>query len=301
MLWVPNATRESFCARKFTSFVDFEQLKIPSAFGPRASMFRRNPSAARSSASSHVAGRSTTLSRTSGVVRRGYRRGFERLRAIPCFSWRGDSLRHTPHSSPIYSRSRVRENWAGRNFQKHSSPLSDRPPMNRIAACALGVSLLVPAFARAQSQTQSGPSRQTEGDAYTRYELLAPGSAKFRIIYEVTATTPGAMYYFNPIRKGSVATDESVSDRATGKPLVFDVVSQAVATAGGVRGTDSTPTYIRVKLSHPVPADGGEARVLILKTYQDSASYRWGANSTGFDTPKSDIQGREIVFTRPLG
>ncbi len=173
--------------------------------------------------------------------------------------------------------------------------------MNRIAACALGVSLLVPAFARAQSQTQGGPPRQTEGDAYTRYELLAPGSAKFRIIYEVTATTPGAMCYFNPIRKGSVATDESVSDRATGKPLVFDVVSQAVATAGGVRGMDSTQTYIRVKLSHAVPADGGEARVLILKTYEDSASYHWGANSTGFDTPKSEIQGREIVFARPLG
>ena len=33
---------------------------------------------------------------------------------------------------------------------------------------------------------------QTESDAYTRYELLAPGSAKFRIIYEVTATTPGS-------------------------------------------------------------------------------------------------------------
>ncbi len=159
--------------------------------------------------------------------------------------------------------------------------------MNRIVTCALGVSLLVPAFARAQSQTQSGPSRQTEGDAYTRYELLAPGSAKFRIIYEVTATTPGAMYYFNPIRKGSVATDESVSDRATGKPLVFDVVSQAVATAGGVRGTDSTQTYIRVKLSHPVPADGGEARVLILKTYEDAASYF--------------AQGDVIVFTRSLG
>lgn len=45
------------------------------------------------------------------------------------------------------------------------------------------------------------PSGQTDSDAYTRYELLAPGSAKFRIIYEVTATTPGATYYFNPIRK----------------------------------------------------------------------------------------------------
>jgi hypothetical protein len=157
--------------------------------------------------------------------------------------------------------------------------------MKRISACALGASLLVPVFSAAHGQ--GGPARQTEGDAYTRYELLAPGSAKFRIIYEVTATTPGATYYFNPIRKGSVATDESVSDRATGTPLVFDVVGQAVATAGGVRGSDSTQTYIRVKLSRPVPADGGEARVLILKTYEDAASYF--------------AQGDVIVFTRSLG
>ena len=108
---------------------------------------------------------------------------------------------------------------------------------------------------------------QTESDAYTRYELLAPGTAKFRIIYEVTANTPGATYYFNPIRKGSVATDESVFDRATGKPLVFDVVGSVVANAGGVRNRDTSQTYIRVKLARPVPADGGEARVLIDKTY----------------------------------
>ena len=108
---------------------------------------------------------------------------------------------------------------------------------------------------------------QTESDAYTRYELLAPGSAKFKIIYEVTASTPGWTYYFNPIRKGSVATDESVSDRATGKPLVFDVVGSTEARAGGVPSRDTTQTYIRVKLSHPVPADGGEARVLIPVSY----------------------------------
>ena len=36
------------------------------------------------------------------------------------------------------------------------------------------------------------PPRQTDADAYTRYELLAPGSAKFRIIYEITATAAGA-------------------------------------------------------------------------------------------------------------
>jgi hypothetical protein len=134
---------------------------------------------------------------------------------------------------------------------------------------------------------QSFAPAQTEADAYTRYELLAPGSAKFKIIYEVTATTPGATYYFNPIRKGSIATDESVFDRATGKPLTFDVVGSAVAHAGGVRNRDTTQTYIRVKLARPVPADGGEARVLIVKTYEDAASYF--------------MRGDTIVFTRPLG
>lgn len=131
------------------------------------------------------------------------------------------------------------------------------------------------------------PPRQTESDAYTRYELLAPGSGKFRIVYEVTATTPGATYYFNPIRKGSIATDESVVDRATGKPLLFDVVGSTVAATGGVRSTDSSQTYIRVTLARPVPPDGGEARVLILKTYEDAASYF--------------TRGDTLVFTRPLG
>ena len=141
------------------------------------------------------------------------------------------------------------------------------------------------AFAAHAVAAQVAP--QTESDAYTRYELLAPGSAKFRIIYEVTANTAGATYYFNPIRKGSIATDESVFDRATGKPLVFDVVASAIARAGGVRNNDTTQTYIRVKLARPVPPDGGEARVLINKTYEDPASYF--------------VRGDTIVFTRPLG
>jgi len=130
-------------------------------------------------------------------------------------------------------------------------------------------------------------ARQTESDEYTRYELLEPGSAKFRIIYEVTATTAGATYFFNPIRKGSVASNESVSDRATGKPLEFDVVGATVAREGGVRSQDTTQTYIRVKLTHAVPVDGGEARLLIDKTYEDASSYF--------------LRGDTIVFSRPLG
>jgi hypothetical protein len=154
-----------------------------------------------------------------------------------------------------------------------------------VRRCALGVAL---AFATAHAMgAQTAPARQTEADAYTRYELLAPGSAKFRIVYDVTATTAGAAYYFNPIRTGSIATDEHVSDRATGKSLVFDVVGAAVARAGGVRVSDSLQQYIRVTLAQPVPANGGEARVLIDKTYEDAKSYF--------------TDGTTIVFNRPLG
>jgi hypothetical protein len=145
----------------------------------------------------------------------------------------------------------------------------------RLAVAAL---LFIPAALTAQN---------AEADAYTRYELLAPGSAKFKIIYEVTAVSPGATYYFNPIRQGSVATDESVFDRATGKPLEFSVVGYKEAREAGLRSRDTTQTYIRVKLTRPVPADGGEARILIVKTYEDAASYF--------------TRGDTIVFTRPLG
>jgi len=78
------------------------------------------------------------------------------------------------------------------------------------------------------SLAQASPttaSQQTETDEYTRYELLAPESASFAIRYEVTATTPGAKYFYNPIRKGSVASDESVIDVMTGQPLKFEVVN----------------------------------------------------------------------------
>src|SRR3954469_25698658 len=82
MLLVPNATRASFCARKFTSLVDFEQLKMPSASEPCASMLRRKPSAARSSASSQLVGRSAPFTRTRGSVRRGYDGGIRRMGVV---------------------------------------------------------------------------------------------------------------------------------------------------------------------------------------------------------------------------
>lgn len=154
------------------------------------------------------------------------------------------------------------------------------------------VLLLAPRIVSAQRGATGGPPRQTQADDYTRYELLAPGTGKFRILYEVTATTPGATQFFNAIRTGSVASDESVWDRMTGLALKFDEVGQEVARAGGVGGgragapIDTTQKYIRVQLARPVPEEG-EGRILIDKTYFDPKSY--------FE------ENGEIVFNRPLG
>jgi hypothetical protein len=136
----------------------------------------------------------------------------------------------------------------------------------------------------AQAQPE-GPVR--EADEYTRYELLAPESAQFHILFEVTAIEPGATVYFNPIRKGSTASGESVRDRATSQPLPFEVVSGAEARASGLPDADLTMSYIRIHLPRPVPKDGG-VRLLIEKTYKDEQSYQ----RKGSD---------RIVFSRPLG
>ena len=130
--------------------------------------------------------------------------------------------------------------------------------------------------------------RQTQADDYTRYELLDPASASFRIVYEVTATTPGAKYFWNPIRKGSIASNESVSDPASGLPLKFTEVSGSEAKASGFGNAELDTRYLQIELPRPVPQEG-EVRVLIDKTYKDEKSY-FVEEKTGF-----------IVFSRSLG
>jgi hypothetical protein len=128
---------------------------------------------------------------------------------------------------------------------------------------------------------------QTETDEYTRYELLAPETASFKIYYEVTATTAGAKSFYNPIRKGSVASDESVYDAMSGKPLQFEVVGGAEARKDPLMtDADLDTDYIKVTLARPVPKDG-QGRVVIVKTYKDPKSYY--------------VDGKTIVFNRPLG
>lgn len=130
-------------------------------------------------------------------------------------------------------------------------------------------------------------ARQTETDEYTRYELLAPETASFKIYYEVTATTAGAKFFYNPIRKGSVASNESVYDAMSGKALHFDVVTGAEARKDILMAdADLHTDYIKVTLARPVP-EHGQGRVVIVKTYKDAKSYY--------------VDGKAIVFNRQLG
>ncbi len=137
-----------------------------------------------------------------------------------------------------------------------------------------------------QTQSPSPIVEAHDGDDYTRYELLAPESAQFRIVYEVTATRPGARFYFNVVRKGSEASDEAVFDEGTGQALPFKVVSGAEARENGQAQADLDAQYIQVTLPRPVPK-GGELRLRIHKTYKDPKSYY--------------REGDAIVFARGLG
>ncbi len=133
----------------------------------------------------------------------------------------------------------------------------------------------------------SAPGQYISADTYTRYELLAPETHQFKIYYEVTETRMGARYHFNQIREGSEASDESVLDLATGRPLKFEVVTGAQAKVDSpAENFSAAGKYIKVFLAHQI-AERGEYRLAIIKTYKDDKSYY--------------TEGDLVVFKRPLG
>ncbi len=144
----------------------------------------------------------------------------------------------------------------------------------------LGIAVAVPRPALSQG------FRQTQTDDYTRYELQAPGSASFRIVYDVSATAAGAAYYFNSIRAGAEEVVHGVTDLYNGKSLAWRVVEGTEARGMGMQNANANGRYIAVTLARPVPA-GGQGRIRIDKTYRDTASYR--------------VDGDRIVFDRSLG
>ncbi|MEZ5042724.1 MAG: hypothetical protein R2828_22715 [Saprospiraceae bacterium] len=127
---------------------------------------------------------------------------------------------------------------------------------------------------------------QTQADSYTQYILLDPTTHQFQIIYDVSATTAGAQFYYNTLRKGSAHEVTAVYDRMTGLPLEWKIVSGNIAQKNGYAQAEAAGEYLQIALARPIP-EGGEARVRIDKTYTDSSSY--------FKT------GEQIVFSRTLG
>lgn len=125
-------------------------------------------------------------------------------------------------------------------------------------------------------------------DEFTLYELLPPQSHQFAITYDVTQAREGAELFFNPIRTGSIASNERVIARASGNDLPFEVVSGKEAKTSGLvpQNTADDAQFIRVHLPGPVPK-GGQTRIRIIKTYTDAASYF--------------VKDSQLVFERPLG
>ena len=113
-------------------------------------------------------------------------------------------------------------------------------------------------------------------DAYTEYQILAPGSEQFRIRFWPEENRVGATELVNATRGGSEGSDVEVYDPRTGKPLKFTY---------GQQGNDPESHAIRATLPIPVP-EGGVGRVLIYKTYKDPRTYM--------------MHGDDIVWVRSL-
>ena len=129
-------------------------------------------------------------------------------------------------------------------------------------------------------------------DELTIYELLSPQSHSFAITYDGSTTVEGSPFLFNPIRNGSIASEERVIDAASGKPLEFSIASADEAVKNGLRGRPTALKYIQVRLARPVPKNG-EARVRIFKTYTDPPSY--GPEEGGLQFQRSLGIKRNII------
>ena len=127
-----------------------------------------------------------------------------------------------------------------------------------------------------------------EANGYTRYELLAPGSGKFRIVYDITAVTPGLDGLLQSDPQGQ-RRHRRERDRPRHR--------RAAEVRGGLRRGRPRRRLDRRRTGdglHPCPprptrcrGDGGEGRIRIEKTYADPKSYR--------------VEGDDIVFDRSLG
>ncbi len=140
--------------------------------------------------------------------------------------------------------------------------------------------LLLPHSAFGQTLAQEAE------DNITTYQLQSPASNQFKMIYEVSATTPGAKYYYNALRFGNEAEVNGAFDLMTGDSLKWEVVDGKHARRNGHPKASLSGKFIKVTLARPVP-EKGEARIRIIKTYKNKSTY----------FKKDD----EVIFSRSLG
>jgi len=135
--------------------------------------------------------------------------------------------------------------------------------LGAIVLCVTSAGIALPA-----QSAQPKSAAQTRVDEYTRYELLTPDTSSVRVMYEVSATTEGALTYEDHVPTGATVTDVAVHDMMTGDPLKFA----------------ATATAIHITLARPVPPKG-QSRIRIEKTVKNALAYRRTREAATFTVP----------------
>ena len=125
------------------------------------------------------------------------------------------------------------------------------------------ISAIAFALAVAIGLAAQQPPPQTVQDEYATYELLAPETNAFRTDYEVAVTAAGATTVYDRIGSGL----QSVPPAIGGADRAIDLMT------GDALKVEQKGEYLEIRLARPVPADGGQARLRIVKTYKDPKSY----------------------------
>jgi hypothetical protein len=140
---------------------------------------------------------------------------------------------------------------------------------------AMLLSIVVPLGGAAP---RPGLQEQTQTNEYARFDLQEPDAHAFRVEYEVSATTPGARTFVDPIPGGVAVSDVAAYDLMANAPLKIDVSAGA----------------IRIALARPVPKDG-QGRLGIVKTYKDPKSYYRAGDLVVFTQPLAVRRGSVVL------
>lgn len=132
------------------------------------------------------------------------------------------------------------------------------------------LSLIILSLSNYNSIGQTLP--QEAEDMIVTYHLKSSDSKQFQVVSEVSATTPGAVYYYDALNFGEEIGVAAAIDLMTGDSLRWDLVDGSHAKRNGHPKATLSRKFIKVFLGRPVP-ENGEARIKIVKNYTNSTAY----------------------------